>query len=140
MGEGAHGVNGAGRDVGQVAGEIEGLRSDLGLLVSELDRRRHEAFDLKLQARRHPLAAVVAASAAALLVGGLVAFALRSRRRHRDPVVRAREVRRAFGRLVDHPDRVGAETTLVDKILGAAGVVAATAVARRLVHRALPER
>lgn len=132
-------MNGSGH-VGQVESEIETLRSDLGLLVSELDRRRHEAFDLQLQARRHPVALIVAASAAALVLGGLVALALRARRRRHDPVVRARQVRRAVARLVDHPDRVAAETTLTDKILGAAGVVAAGAIARRLVDRAMPLR
>jgi len=124
----------------RVVSDIDRLRGELGRLVSELDRRRHEAFDVKLQIRKHPLAAVLAVSAAALVVGGLVAIAVRRRRRERGPVHRAREVRGALARLLDHPDRVAAETTLTDKILGAAGVVAATAVARRLVDRALPLR
>jgi hypothetical protein len=140
MGEGADRLSGSGRNVGQVEGEIERLRSDLGRLVGELDRRRHEAFDLKLQARRHPVAAIVAASAVALVLGGLVALAVRRRQRRRDPVVRAKEVRSALRRIVDHPNRVGAEPSLTDKVLGAAGVVAATALTRRLVERTVALR
>jgi hypothetical protein len=138
MGEGADRMNGAAPE--HVAGDIDRLRGELGRLVSELDRRRHEALDVRLQLRRHPLAAVLAASAAALVLGGLVALAVGRRRRRRSPMHRAREVRGALARLLDHPDRVAAETTLTDKILGAAGVVAATALTRRLVDRALPLR
>lgn len=140
MGEGADRLSSSGRNVGQVEGEIERLRGDLGRLVGELDRRRHEAFDLKLQARRHPVAAIVAASAVALVLGGLVALAVRRRQRRRDPVVRAKEVRSALRRIVDHPNRVGAEPSLTDKVLGAAGVVAATALTRRLVDRTVALR
>ena len=123
-----------------VASDIDRLRGELGRLVSELDRRRHEALDVREQMRRHPLVTVAVAAAAAAVLGGLVAFALRQRRRRHDPVHRAREVRGALARLLDHPDRVAAETTLTDKILGAAGVVAAGALARRVVDRALPMR
>jgi len=39
----------------QLDSEIVALREELSGLVAELDRRRHEAFDVKLQARRHGL-------------------------------------------------------------------------------------
>jgi hypothetical protein len=138
MGEGADRVSAPAPEA--VAGDIDRLRGELGRLVSELDRRRHEALDVRLQVRRHPLVAVAVAAAAAAVLGGVIALAVRRRRRRHDPVRRAREVRGALGRLLDHPDRVAAETTLTDKILGAAGVVAAGALARRLVDRALPVR
>lgn len=131
-------MNGAAPE--RVEGEIDRLRGELGRLVSELDRRRHEALDLRLQLRRHPLATVIAVSAAAVVVGGVVALALRQRRRRRSPLGRAREVRDAFERLLDHPDRVAAESSVSNKVLTAAGVVAATALVRRLVDRALPLR
>jgi hypothetical protein len=136
MGEGADRVNGAAPE--REAGDIDRLRGELGRLISELDRRRHEALDVRLQLRRHPLAAAVAVSAAALVLGGLVAVAVRRRRRRRSPLHRAREVRGALGRLLDHPDRVAAEARVTDRILAAAGVVVATALTRRLVDRALP--
>jgi hypothetical protein len=121
--------------VNRVSGEIDQLRGDIGNLVAELDRRRHEMFDLRLQAKRHPVLVVAVGAGAALVLGALVALSLRSRRERRRPVNRAREVRGAMARLLDHPDRVGAEMTLTDKVLGAAGVAAATALAKRLVDR-----
>jgi hypothetical protein len=36
----------------RLEGEIAGLRDELAGLVAELDRRRHELTDFKLQARR----------------------------------------------------------------------------------------
>jgi hypothetical protein len=122
-------------NVHRVSGEIDALRGDIGNLVAELDRRRHELFDLRLQAKRHPLLVVAVTAGAALVLGGLVALSVRTRREKRRPVNRAREVRSAMARLLDHPDRIGAEMTLTDKILGAAGVAAGTALAKRLVDR-----
>lgn len=140
MGQGADGMNGA-RDVGRVSGEIEALRGELGGLVEELDRRRHEAFDLGLQARRHPVAIAVAATAAALVVGGLLAYAARDRRRRRRPSARARETRRALARLLDNPERVAAEPSVANKVATAVLTLVATTLAKRLVDRkVLPAR
>jgi hypothetical protein len=121
--------------VRRVSGEIDTLRDDLGNLVSELDRRRHELFDLGLQARRHPVALAVAATVVALAAGGLLALVVRGRRRRRSPSVRARETRLALGRLLDHPDRVGAEPTVGRKIGIAVGTLVATTLAKRLLDR-----
>ncbi len=140
MGEGANGVKATREVVGRVSGEVETLRVELGGLVDELDRRRHEAFDLGLQVRRHPVAVALAATAAALVVGGLLAIATRERRRRRRPSVRAREARRALSRLLDHPDRVAAEPSIPNKIATAVLTVAATAIAKRIMDakRAAP--
>jgi hypothetical protein len=127
--------DGSPEHVSRVSGEIELLRSEIGNLVGELDRRRHELFDLRLQAKRHPVGLAIAAAGAALIVGGLIALAVRSRREARSPSRRARDVSRAISRLVDHPDRVAAEESVRNKILAAAGIAAGTAVARRLVDR-----
>jgi hypothetical protein len=63
----------------EIEGQIEGLRSELDELVGELDRRRHEAMDVRLQIRRHPrVAGVVLALAALTVVGRLTV--LRRRR------------------------------------------------------------
>jgi hypothetical protein len=132
-------MNGVGEDtVGRVEGEIQSLRGELGGLVAELDRRRHEAFDLRLQLRRHPVAAAIAAAGAALVVGGLLAVAVRSRRQHRRPSMRARETRRALARLLDHPDRVAAEPSITNKVATAVLSLAATMIAKRILERQLP--
>jgi hypothetical protein len=136
MGEGADRVNEPiPEHVRRVSGEIDSLRGEIGTLVSELDRRRHEMFDVGLQVKRHPVVVIVAASAVALAVGGLVALAIRSRRQHRRPSSRVREARRAIGRLLEHPDRVAAEPSVATKVLVAAGTAAGSAMARRLVDR-----
>jgi hypothetical protein len=127
--------DGSPEQVRRVSSEIEGLRGELGSLVAELDRRRHEAFDLGLQARRHPVAVIVAASAVALVVGGLIAAAVRSRRQHRRPAVRARETRRALARLLEHPQRVAADQSVLQKVVAAVAATAGTAIAKRLVDR-----
>ena len=53
-----------GNGMHQIEGEISDIRGRLDQSLAELDRRRHEATDVKLQIRRHP--AVVAAA------GGIV--------------------------------------------------------------------
>lgn len=137
MGEGADRLTGGATDpdVRRVAGEIVALRGELGALVGELDRRRRELFDVGLQVRRHPVAVAIGATAAALLVGGLVAKGVRDRRERRRPTVRARETRRALARLLEHPDRVAARPGLTQAILAAAGTAAGAALARRVVDR-----
>ena len=63
--------------------EIDALRDQLDGIVGELDRRRHEAFDVRLQLRRHRTAvATVGVVAAALVVSGFVAW--RNARRRQD--------------------------------------------------------
>jgi hypothetical protein len=134
MGEGADRVNGAREDaVNRVEGEIDSLRGELGGLVAELDRRRHEAFDLRLQLQRHPVAAAIAAAAAALVVGGAIALVVRGRRERRRPAVRARETRRALARLLEHPDRVAAERSVATRVATAVLTLAATTLAKRII-------
>lgn len=127
--------NGTSHDVRRVSGEIDTLRQELGRLVSELDRRRHELLDVKLQVRKHPGVVIAAAGVAALLLGGMVGMAVRKRRQHARPATRAREARRALARLLDHPERVANEPGLALKIATAAGVAVGTVVARRLAER-----
>jgi hypothetical protein len=127
--------------VGRVEGEIDMLRNELGGLVAELDRRRHEALDLGLQARRHPVLVASIATVAALLVGGAIALVVRTRHERRRPSVRAREARRALSRLFEHPDRVAAEPSISNKVVTAVTVALATALAKRLLDRTVrPER
>jgi hypothetical protein len=132
--------NGPHADVGRVSGEIDTLRNELGGLVAELDRRRHEAFDLGLQIRRHPLLVAAVATMAALALGGALALAVRTRRHRHRPTVRARETRRALARLFDHPDRVASEPSIPNRVGTALAVAVGTAIAKRLVARAVPVR
>jgi hypothetical protein len=118
-----------------VSGEIDTLRGELGNLVAELDRRRHEALDIGLQLRRHPVAVAVVATSAALLVGGAIALIVRTRHERRRPTARVREARRALGRLLEDPYHVAREPSMGTRILGAAATAAGAALARRVVNR-----
>ena len=63
--------------------DIDRLRGRLDGMVGELDRRRHEALDVRLQLRRHATAvATVGVVAAVIVVGGFVAW--RNARRRQD--------------------------------------------------------
>jgi hypothetical protein len=141
MGQGAdrvrNGSAGSG-DVHRVSGEIDVLRHELGSLVSELDRRRHEALDLRVQVKRHPLLVAAVATVAAVALGGAVALLIHATRERRRPTVRAREVRSALSRLLEHPRRVAAEPSIRNKVATAVGVAIATTLARRLLDRSVP--
>jgi hypothetical protein len=68
--------------VRQLGAEIAELREELGGLVTELDRRRHDLLDVKLQLRRHVVAATVTAVSLIGAVAGLIWLGIwRSRRR-----------------------------------------------------------
>jgi len=73
--------------------QIDDVRAELGELLDELDRRRHELLDIRLQARRHP--GVVAAFA---FVGAaaMIATIVWTRNRLR-PISRAEQAQN-FGR------------------------------------------
>jgi hypothetical protein len=119
-----------------VAGEIDLIRNELGGLVAELDRRRHEAFDVRLQLTRHPLVVAGVATVVALAVGGAIALAVRSARQRESPGARARDVRAALGRIADKPRRIGAEPSIRTKLLTALLLAVATTMAKRMTERA----
>ena len=101
--------------------------------MSELDRRRHEALDLRLQLRRNSTAIVVVLAAASLLYFG--SWAVRSYRwKRRDSArIRAGNLARALAILSrEDPDRLtsalqgrpnprAAALGLIAKLAGAAG-------------------
>jgi hypothetical protein len=110
--------------------EIESIRSELGDLVDELDRRRHEIVDVRLQARRHPRAIALAVTAAGLIVAGHMAL---RRRRSQRLGTRAVNLARVLATLSNEdPSKVrravrGRPTTV--SALGALAKLAAGAVA-----------
>jgi hypothetical protein len=135
MGEGAHGLNGNGMH--QIEGEISQIRGQLDQSLAELDRRRHEATDVKLQIRRHPVAVAAAGGVVLLLLGG-VAYAIWAAHQRDRPVSKARRLKLAVGRMIDEPQKVAkAEPTVPVKILAAAGTAAATMLTKKLIERAM---
>lgn len=123
----------ASAEVGRVAGEVDVLRGDLSALVGELGRRRREVLDLRLQLRRHPVAAVAVAAGAALLAGVLVARAVRARR---GPA--RREVPRALARLLEGERRRGGAPGIVRDLAAAAGAALVRGLVARIGGRSTP--
>jgi hypothetical protein len=143
MGEGTDRVNGQ-RTNGEprkVARELETeiteIRTRLDRSLAELDRRRHELTDVRLQVKRHPMVAVAAGLTVLALVGG-VAYTVWAARQRNRPVSKARRLRHALSRMIEEPHKVAkSEPTVPEKILAAAGTAAATILVKKLMERAL---
>jgi hypothetical protein len=97
--------------------DIEHLRTRLDRSLAELDRRRHELTDLRLQVRKHPRVVAGAAGLVVLLLGG-VAFVV-------------------WRRAVDKPEKVATgEPPAWEKILAAVGTTLAVSLTKKLLDRA----
>ncbi len=141
MAERAPGLTAAGGAPGttrRIEEEISTLRREMGDLMGELERRRREAFDIRLQLKRHPVAVSVAGMAAALVLGGAVAMLVRNRRRRKRASYKARQLGVALTRMVEHPDRVARGEPPGEKILAAVGTAVAMMLVRKALERAMP--
>ena len=131
MGEGTAGV-----EPRKIEREIEHLRTRLDRSLAELDRRRHELVDLKLQARRHPRVIVGAGVVVLGLLGG-VAFAIWHAKKRNELPQRARRIQIAFGRAMEHPHKVArGDAPAWEKILAAVGTTVAVSLTKKLLDRA----
>ena len=120
----------------QIEREIEHLRTRLDRSLAELDRRRHELADLRLQMRKHPGVFIGAGGAVLLLIGGVVFAVWRSRERQK-PMAKAHRLRIAFGRAVDNPKKVArGDAPVWEKVLAAVGTTIAVSVTRKLLDKA----
>ena len=119
----------------EIEREIEYLRTRLDRSLAELDRRRHELTDIRLQMRKHPAVFIGAGVAVALMLGG-VGFAIyRSRRREELPQ-KAKRLRIAFRRAVAGPEKVvRAEPPVWQKMAAAVGTTIAVSLAKKMVER-----
>ncbi len=119
----------------EIEREIEYLRTRLDRSLAELDRRRHELTDIRLQMRKHPAVFIGAGVAVALMLGG-VGFAIyRSRKREELPQ-KAKRMRIAFRRTVEEPEKVArAEPPVWQKMAAAVGTTIAVSLAKKMVER-----
>ena len=143
MGEGTNRVSAEQRTDGEprkaardIESEITEIRSRLDHSLAELDRRRHELTDVRLQVQRHPMIAIAAGVTVVAILGG-VAYAIWAARQRRRPISKARRLREALSRMVEDPHKVAkSEPTVPEKILAAAGTAAATLLTKKLLERA----
>jgi hypothetical protein len=117
----------------EIERDIELLRTRLDRSLAELDRRRRELMDVRLQIHRHP--AVFAGAVVVLVLGGVGYAIFRSRKREELPQ-KARRLRIAVGRAAGRPEKVArGEAPVREKIVAAVGVTIATSLAKKLVER-----
>jgi hypothetical protein len=122
----------------EIEQEIEDLRTELTALVREIDRRRHDALDIRLQLRRNGPTILVALGAVALVIVGASTLASYRRRRRDSVQMRAANLLRAFTILSrEDPDRLlhrspdarSAALAALAKVAGTAG--------RRVIQNAM---
>ncbi len=119
----------------EIEREIEYLRTRLDRSLAELDRRRHELTDIRLQMRKHPAVFIGAGVAVALMLGGIGFAIYRSRKRDELPQ-KAKRLRIAFRRAVDEPENVArAEPPVWQKMAAAVGTTIAVSLAKKMVER-----
>jgi hypothetical protein len=112
--------------------DVEEIRDDLTGLVNELDRRRHDFFDVKQQMSRHALPLVLSALGLVGLVAGGLALAARRRRRRATIASRVVRLRQALARMIDKPQRVASSPSALEKIGVAGATTAISVLAKRL--------
>jgi hypothetical protein len=121
----------------QLEGEIALLREELGGLVAELDRRRHELMDIRLQARRHALGAALTGVGLLASAAGFVWLGAWRARRRRTAMARLGRLREAVSRMVERPERVATERGIPAKIFTTAASAAAAAAIKKVLERGL---
>jgi hypothetical protein len=132
-------TTGVGKPAHEIEREIDDVRTRLDKTLAELDKRRHELMNVKLQVRRHPETLAIAAGVLILAAGG-VYLAVRRAQRRNEPLERARRFRLATRRAVQHPDRVAREPPVWEKVAASVGTTIAVALTKRLLDRTLSPR
>ena len=119
----------------EIEREIDHLRKRLDRSLAELDRRRHELTDVKLQMQKHPQAFLIAGGVVVLMLGG-VGYAIYRSRKRQEPVEKAKRFRIAIGRAVDKPERVArGEPPQWEKIIAAVGTTIAVSFTKKMLER-----
>jgi len=129
-------MSGERREVERLEHDVDEIRGHIGSLVRELDSRRHAAFNLKLQLRRHTGRVLLVGVALCAIVAGGVAYVAARLRRRRSIGMRVRRLRDALHRMGAHPERVAERTPTVSrKMLAAGGGAIASALGKRIAKR-----
>ena len=127
--------------VSDIESDIEATRQEFSGLIGELQRRRREATDVKLQARRHPGIAGGVAAVMLTVVALLISRRRRRRRRLNDREARRRMLDQALSRMVAHPEKAGGDNrgVLISLAL-TAGTAFVSTLARRAAQNAVLRR
>ena len=130
----------AARDPRTIEREIRGHRGELGSLVGELNRRRQELTDVRLQLRRHTMGVATGILATGAVIVGSLVYARWRARRYNSLIARGGRLREAVGRMIDRPERVATEPTVGQRLLASAGSAAAAVIIKAILERFAPSR
>lgn len=125
------------REMSQRLGaEIATVREELDVLLVELDRRRHDLLDVRLQLRRHARGTALTTLALAGVAAGAVWLGVRRRRGARR--LAAAGLRPgAISGVTEHPGRATAAATMAGKVVTAAASAAAVSLVRKALEHAV---
>jgi hypothetical protein len=123
------------RDPRTIEREIRGHRGELSTLAGELNRRRQELTDVKLQLRRHTMGVATGLLATGVVIVGSLVYARWRARRYNRLIARGGRLREAVGRMIDRPERVATEPTVIQRMLASAGSAAAAIAIKAIVER-----
>jgi hypothetical protein len=129
-------MNAEGDEVDALERDVDRIRNNIGELIRELNYRRHEAFNLKLQFQRHAARVILAGAAMVAVVAGAIALAVARRRRQRSIGARVTRLRKALRRISAHPEQLAERQPSVSrKVAAAGGSAIASVLGRRLAKR-----
>jgi hypothetical protein len=120
-----------------IEADLARQRAQLTRLVTELYRRGHELTDVGFQVRRHALAIAATFLAVGAIAAGSNALGVRRARRRNTLRARSGRLREAVGRVIDQPERVAAEPTVAQRIIGSAGSAAFAVLVKAALDRML---
>jgi hypothetical protein len=120
-----------------LGGEIASIRDELDVLLAELDRRRHDLLDVRLQLRRHGKGTALTTLALAGVAAGAVWLTLGRRRRARRLTADAGRLPGAISGITEHPGRAAVVSTMAGKVATAAASAAAASLVRRALEHAV---
>jgi len=137
MGEGASSVEVVEAPV-ELEREIEQLRDDMTAIVGEIDRRREELLDWRLQLRRHQRQITTLAVGIVLVVGALRGVNGWRRRRRAAALSHAERLRQVLARMIAGEEGAWNEASSAAKEALASGASgAADVLSRGLAHAGL---
>src|SRR5262245_9634452 len=117
--------------------EISSERDELGVLVAELDRRRHQIFDVKGQLKRHVVEIGLAGAALTAITIVAIWFAVQRARRRATLTSRASRFKTAVNRMVAHPELVATGPTIPRSLFTAIAAAALGSATRTVVSNVI---
>jgi hypothetical protein len=86
--------------------QVEEIRDNITGIVGELDRRGHELVDWRSHLQKHAFTLVTVGAACLLGLGVTIAVGRARQKRRQRPLAKARRLRVALARMIEHPELV----------------------------------